>query len=193
MGVEASQVRAGPDHLDMAGSGLEQVKQRGRRLYAHLCAQRPNQGGIPKKLDGVAKTLFTVQQDRFARHRCLTQPQRLRKVGWTQAGLGVAPTPLVQRPALAEITLGQQRQRFVPVGIRVVRQQADAGIKAGNRSVHLAQVLQRKTSVTMKFSRMGVDGDGSVVAGQRGSRVWRAQARLYQMPSWLGAKASAWS
>jgi hypothetical protein len=71
---------------------------------------RDDEAGIPRKLNGIAKPLFSVEEDALARER-LAAPARTRKGAWNPMNFAELPSGFIGRPSaapFAEAKLGER-------------------------------------------------------------------------------------
>src|ERR1043165_2460955 len=82
------------DDLRRAGKTAHQRLKRPLNVQNNARAAGRHERHIAAELDGVAKTLLTVQQDRLAADRFLAKPERLRKMASGGGHRLLFPPPL---------------------------------------------------------------------------------------------------
>src|SRR5215510_2416261 len=122
MEIKLWQFFAFGDHSIDALEIREQRFQLCLHLQNNLRTECGNQRHIAHELNGVAQTLFGIEQDRFTFYRLLAQPERLLwEITWDRPRSIDLPAPLVFFPALLKIARTEQSEGPVPVHARGFR------------------------------------------------------------------------
>ncbi len=165
------------------------------------------QRDVACKLDGVAKALLGMQQNRFSRQRIVAEPQRP-AVFALRRHAGAAPAPFVLRKAAAEIADGEQRQRLIEMGVGIIlvdgerlavaRDRLLVAIERGERAAAIVpgpRVIgrERERGVTgsdgVGVAAQAEQRDAAIVVRHRVSRIDRERRieigdGLVERPSW---------
>ena len=171
--------RGSPDSDDGDAFELRQQRQQLRLDFAdHLGAASGNQPRIADELDGVAKSLFGMQQNGLAGDRLVAQPQRrlgLRAVPGKCAGF---PAPFIGLPAGIEITERQLRHGPFEMGLRKFRRSHARSFEIPERFERSVKAAQRMAAIGQDLRMTGHRGQRGIVTRKRLDGAVKSQQRI---------------
>src|SRR5712671_3485161 len=112
-----------------------------------------------------------MQQDCLVAQRYLAEPNRLHEVALALPETFILPSPFVKFKTLLKVSIKQQRQTLVPIGLSITRFDRDGFVTAGNSGLQVPECSQRVAAIAMGFSKIRHESDGCVVAGDRGIQL----------------------
>ncbi len=166
----------------MAGRDAFEARQQTFQFSLNLEHDRGaaarQQRRIARELDGVAQTLFGMQQDGLARERIFAEPERAAVAAARVGHAGALPAPFVLLEAAAQVAQPEQAQRLIEMGIGIVFLPRDRLAEAVDRVGVAVERLQRAAAIIPGLHMVGgrgegaiEGGDGFVITAERGQRV----------------------
>ncbi len=167
MEVELRQTIALGDNLRRAGKIGHKLAERLFNFQDDACAACRDHRHVTAELDGIAKALLAVEQDRLAGDIVRSAPERPRKSALPEFCDRSLAAPLIFDPSILEVAGDEARQALEKMRVGIVRPQRDRLIVTRQRLIEPLQVIQRNAAIGKRLGVIGPRGERQIVARQR--------------------------
>ena len=155
------------DHRGRAGKAAHEFAERLFHFQNDPGATFRDQRYVAAELNGVAKSLFAVQQNRLSGDSFISEPERLRKMtlgdsrGWRPAA------PLIFDPPMFEVAGDEIRQALEEMRVGMVRAQRHRAVVTRRSLVEPLQIVQRDAAIGQGLEMIGFDRKRAIITRER--------------------------